>query len=128
MLRAEAHLGFAQLHMAAAQRLQTPAGEMGAPSDAPFVPAGAQLMEALMEARSFEATASAPQASWTREALRRTACVSYVALEAYEMARDPRECGTYHDLLDREERRLDEAFGSMMPDELPGAVVAVAEV
>ncbi len=41
---------------------------------------------------------------------------------------NPRECGTYHDLLDREERRLDEAFGGMMPDELPGAVVAVAEI
>jgi hypothetical protein len=76
MLQAEAHLGFAQLHMAAAQRFQAPAGEMGAPSDAPFIPAGAQLMEALTEARGFEATASAPQASWTREALRRTACVS----------------------------------------------------
>jgi hypothetical protein len=41
---------------------------------------------------------------------------------------NPRKSDTYHDLLDREERRLDEAFGSMMPDELPGAVVAVAEV
>ncbi len=41
---------------------------------------------------------------------------------------NPRECSTYHDLLDREERRLDEAFGGMMPDELQGAVVAVAEV
>ncbi len=128
MLRAEAHLGFPLLHMAAAQRLQTPAGEMGAPSDAPFIPAEAQLMEALMEARGFEATASAPQASWTLEALRLTACVSYVALEANKMAWNPRECGTYHDLLDREERRFDEAFGSMMPDELPGAVVAAAEV
>jgi hypothetical protein len=36
--------------------------------------------------------------------------------------------GTYHDLLDREEGKLDEAFGNMMPDELPGAVVAAAEV
>ncbi len=35
---------------------------------------------------------------------------------------------TYHDLLHREEQRLDEAFGGMMPDELPDAVVAVAEV
>jgi hypothetical protein len=41
---------------------------------------------------------------------------------------DPRECSTYHDLLDREERRLDEAFAGMMADELPSAVVAVAEV
>ncbi len=31
-------------------------------------------------------------------------------------------------LLHREEQRLDEAFGGMMPDELPGAVAAVAEV
>jgi hypothetical protein len=41
---------------------------------------------------------------------------------------NPWECITYHDLFDREERRLDEAFGGMMPDELTGAVVAVAEV
>ncbi len=41
---------------------------------------------------------------------------------------DPRDCGTYRDLLDREERRLGEDFGVMMPDELPGLVVAVAEV
>jgi hypothetical protein len=128
MLQAEAHLSFAQLHIAAAQRFQSPAGEMGAPSDAPFIPAEAQLMEALTEARGFEATASAPQVSWTREALRRTACVSYVALEAYEMARNPQECGTYRDLLDHKERRLDEAFGSMMLDEVPGAVVAVGKV
>jgi hypothetical protein len=47
---------------------------------------------------------------------------------AVQTSWDPRECGTYHDLLDREERRLDEAFGGMMPDELPAAVVAVAEV
>jgi hypothetical protein len=40
---------------------------------------------------------------------------------------DPRECSTYHDLLDREEQRLDETFEGMMPDELPGAVVAVAD-
>jgi hypothetical protein len=39
---------------------------------------------------------------------------------------DPRECGTHHGLLDREEQRLDETFGSVSPDELPGAVVAVA--
>jgi hypothetical protein len=55
-----------------------------------------------------------------------------VALEACKVAVqaswNPRECNTYHDLLDREEQRLDEAFGGMMPDELPGAVVAVAEV
>jgi len=64
--------------------------------------------------------------------LRRTACVSYVALEACEVAVrtswNPQEGSTYHELLHREERRLDEAFGGMMPDELPGAVVAVAEV
>jgi hypothetical protein len=47
---------------------------------------------------------------------------------AVQTSWDPRECGTYHHLLDREERRLDEAYGGMMPDELPGAVVAVAEV
>jgi hypothetical protein len=41
---------------------------------------------------------------------------------------NPRECSTYHDLLHREEQRLDEAFRGMRPDELPGAVVAVAEV
>jgi hypothetical protein len=93
---------------------------------------GAQLVKALTEARGFEATASAQQASWTREALRRTACIFDVALEACEVAVqaswNPRECSTYHDLLHREEQRLDEAFGGMMPDELPGAVVAVAEV
>jgi hypothetical protein len=82
MLRAEAHLSFAQLHMAAAQRFQTPAEEMVAPSNAPSIPAGAQLVRALTEARGFKAAASALQASWTREALHRTACVSYVALEA----------------------------------------------
>jgi hypothetical protein len=86
MLRAEAHLGFAQLHMAAAQRLQTPTGGAGAPPSAPSIPAGAQLERALTKARGFEATFSALQASWTREALCRTACVSYVALEACEMA------------------------------------------
>jgi hypothetical protein len=89
-------------------------------------------VRALTEALGFEATASAPQASWTRKALRRTACVLYVALEACKMAAqtscDPRECGTYHDLLDREEGRLAEAFGNIMLDELPGAVVAAAEV
>jgi hypothetical protein len=89
------------------------------------------LVKALAEARGFEAAANALQASWTREALRRTACVSYVALEACEVAArtcwDPRECSTYHDLLDREEQRLDETFEGMMPDELPGAVVAVAD-
>jgi hypothetical protein len=108
MLRAEAHLSFAQLHMAAAQRFQTPAEEKWAPSNAPSIPAGAQLVKALTEARGFEATASAPQASWTREALRRTACVSYVAIEACEMAAqaawDSWRDGTYHDLLDSEER------------------------
>ncbi len=132
MLQAEAHLSFAQLHMAAAQKFQTPAEEMVAPSNTPSIPAGAQLVRALTEARALEAAASALQASWTREALRRTACVSYVALEACEMAMqtswNPRKSGTYYDLLDREGRRLDEAFGSMMPDELPGAVVAAGEV
>jgi hypothetical protein len=47
---------------------------------------------------------------------------------AVQTSWNPQECSTYHDLLDREERRLGEAFGGMMPDELPGAVVAVAEV
>jgi hypothetical protein len=65
MLQAEAHLSFAQLHMAAAQRFQTPAEEMVAPSNAPSIPAGAQLVRALTEARGLEAAASAPQASWT---------------------------------------------------------------
>jgi hypothetical protein len=136
LLQAEAHLSFAQLHMAAAQRFQTPAEEMGAPSDTPVIPARAQLVRALTETRGFKVTASAPQAGcqrqWVREALRRTACVSYVALEACEVATqtswDPRECGAYHDLLDREERRLEEAFGNIMPDELPDPMVAVAEV
>jgi hypothetical protein len=54
-----------------------------------------------------------------------------MALEAYEVAVqaswNPRECSTYRDLLRREEQRLDEAFGGMSPDELPGAVVRVAE-
>ncbi|MFO0003588.1 MAG: hypothetical protein ACK559_20915, partial [bacterium] len=81
------------------------------------------MVKALAEARGFEAAADTLQASWTREALRRTACVSYVALEACEVAArtcwDPRECSTYHDLLDREEQRLDETFEGMMPDELP---------
>jgi hypothetical protein len=128
VLQAEAHLSFARLHIAAAQRFQTPTEEAVAPSGAPSIPAGAQ---ALAEARGFEAAADALQDSWTREALRRTACVSYVALEACEVAAracwDPRECSTYHDLLDREEQRLDETFAGMMPDELPGAVVAVAD-
>jgi hypothetical protein len=132
LLRAEAHLSFAQLHMTAAQRFQTPAEEMGAQSGTPIIPARAQLVRALTEAQGFEAEASALQASWMREALRRTACISYVALEACEVAVqtswNPWECSMYHDLLDREERRLDEAFGGMMPDELPGGVVAVAEV
>jgi hypothetical protein len=55
-----------------------------------------------------------------------------VALEECEVATqiswNPRECGTYHDLLDREERRLEEAFRNIMPDELPGPMVAAAEV
>ena len=132
VLQAEAHLSFARLHMVAAQRLQTPTEEAVAPASAPPIPAGAQLVRALTEARGFEAAANALQASWTREALRRTACVSYVAIEACEVAVragwNPQECSTYHDLLHRKEQRLDEAFGGMMPDELPGAVVAVAEV
>jgi hypothetical protein len=136
LLRAEAHLSFTQLHMAAAQKFQTPAEEVGAPSDTPVIPARAQLVRALTEARGFNATASAPQAGcqrqWVREALRRTACVSYVALEACEVATqtswDPRECGAYHDLLSREEGRLEEAFRNMMPDELPDPMVAAAEV
>ncbi len=55
VLQAEAHLSFAQLHMAAAQRFQTPAEEVVAPSSAPSIPAGAQLVRALTEARGFEA-------------------------------------------------------------------------
>ena len=132
VLQAEAHLSFARLHMVAAQRLQTPTEETIASSSALSIPAGAQLVRALTEARGFEAAADALQASWTREALRRTACVSYVALEACEVAVrtswNPQEGSTYHDLLHREEQRLDEAFGGMMPDELPSAVAAVAEV
>jgi hypothetical protein len=131
MLRAEAHLSFAQLHMAAAQRFRTPEKEMAALPSALATPMRAQLVKALTEARGFEATASAQQASWTREALHRTACISDMALEAYEVAVqaswNPRECSTYRDLLRREEQRLDEAFGGMSPDELPGAVVRVAE-
>jgi hypothetical protein len=65
-------------------------------------------------------------------ALRRTACVSYVALEACDVAvqvsRKPQEHDVYHDLLDREEQKLDEAFAAMKPGELPGGVVAAAEV
>ena len=90
------------------------------------------MVRALTEARGFEAEASALQASWMQGALRQTACVSYVALEACEVAVqvswNPREYSTYHDLLDREERKLDKAFGGMMPGELPGKIVAVAEV
>ncbi len=40
VLQAEAHLSFAQLHMAAAQRFQTPTEETVAPSSAPSIPAG----------------------------------------------------------------------------------------
>jgi hypothetical protein len=86
MLRAEAHWGFARLHLAAAQRYQAPAEEQRAPSSAPPVPAEVQLVRALEEAQVFKATASGPQASWTQQTLRRTACVSYVALEACKMA------------------------------------------
>jgi hypothetical protein len=132
MLQAEAHLSFAQLLMAAAQKFRAYADERTAPLSSPSILVRAQLVRALAEAQGFEATASAQQASWTRKALHRTTCISDAAIEAIEVAAqtswDPRECGTHHGLLDREERRLDEAFGGMMPDELPGAVVAVAEV
>ncbi len=136
LLRAEAHLSFAKLHMAAAQKYQTPTEEVGAPPDTTVIPARAQLVRALTEAREFEVTTSDPQArcqrQWVREALCRTACVSYVALEACEVATqtswDPPECDAYRDLLDHEERRLHEAFGNIMPEELPGPMVAAAEV
>jgi hypothetical protein len=65
-------------------------------------------------------------------ALRRTACVSYVALEACEVAVQvswkSQEHSVYHDLLDREERKLDEAFAAVRPGGLPGRVIAAAEV
>jgi hypothetical protein len=136
LLRAEAHLSFAKLHMAAAQKFQTPTKEVGAPSDKTMIPAKAQLVKALTEAREFEITTSDPQArcqrQWVREALCRAACVSHVALEACEVATqtswDPQECNAYQDLLDHEERRLYEAFGNIMPEELPGPMVAAAEV
>jgi hypothetical protein len=67
LLRAEAHLSFAKLHMAAAQRLQTPTEEVGAPSDKTMVPARAQLVKALSEAREFEVTISDPQAKCQRQ-------------------------------------------------------------
>jgi hypothetical protein len=41
MLRAEAHLEFARLHLAAAQKCQAPAEDQRTPSGAPPVPAGA---------------------------------------------------------------------------------------
>ncbi len=92
---------------------------MVTPPRAPLIPAQAQLVRALAEARGFEAAANALQASWTREALRRTACVSYVALEACEVAVrtswNPQEGSTYHDLLHREEQRLDEASEDKRP-------------
>jgi hypothetical protein len=136
LLRAEAHLSFAKLHMAAAQKFQTPTEEVGAPSDKTVIPARAQLVKALTEAREFEVMTSDPQArcqrQWVREALCRAACVLYVALEACEVATqtswDPLECDAYHDLLDHEERRLYEAFGNIMPEELPGPMVAAAEI
>ncbi len=66
------------------------------------------------------------------EALCRTTCVSYVALEACEMTTqtswDPQECGAYRDLLSREEGRFEEAFKYMMPDELPDLMVVAARV
>ncbi len=89
-------------------------------------------MRALTEAQGFKAEASALQGGWMQAALRRTACVSYVALEACEVAVQvswkPQEYSTYHDLLDREERKFDEAFAGMRPGELPGRIVAAAEV
>jgi hypothetical protein len=122
--------------MATAQKFQTPTEEVGAPSDKTVIPARAQLVKALTEAREFEVTTSDPQArcqrQWVREALCRAVCVSYVALEACEVATqtswDPQECDAYHDLLDHEENRLHRAFGKMMPEELPGPMVAAAEV
>jgi hypothetical protein len=85
-----------------------------------------------MKARDFEATANTSQASWMQEALCRTAIVSYVAMEACEMAAqvdwDPRKCDAYHGLRDREEGKLDETYEKMWPDELPRAVAGVAEV
>jgi hypothetical protein len=72
LLRAEAHLSFAKLHMTAAQRLQAPAGEEGTRSGTPLIPAGAQLLSALTEAQHLEAEAGALQASWMQAALRRT--------------------------------------------------------
>jgi hypothetical protein len=97
----------------------------------PPIPAGAQLLSALREAQRLEAKTGAVQASWMQTALRRTACVSYVALEACDVAaqvsRKPQEHEVYHDLLDREEQKLDEAFAAMKPSELPSGVVAAAE-
>jgi hypothetical protein len=80
MLRAEAHLSFAKLHMAATQKFQTPTEEVGAPLDKRMIPARAQLVKVLTEAREFEVTTSDPQArcqwQWVRVALCRAACVS----------------------------------------------------
>jgi hypothetical protein len=133
MLQAEAHLSFAQLHMAAAQKYRAHADEGAAPSSIPEILVRARLVRALAKAQGFEATASTQQASWTREALRQTTCISDAAIEAIEVAVqtswDPRECGAHHGLLDREEQRLDrldKTFGGVSPDELPGAVAAVA--
>jgi hypothetical protein len=75
LLRAEAHLSFAQLHMTATQRFQAPAEEVGTRSGTPPIPAGAQLLSALREAQRLKAEADAVQASWMQAALRRTACV-----------------------------------------------------
>jgi hypothetical protein len=86
MLQAEAHLSFAQLHMTAAQKFRAPADERTAPSSAPSILVRARLVKALAEAQGFETTASAQQASWTREALHRTACISDAAIEAIEVA------------------------------------------
>ncbi|MFO0005596.1 MAG: hypothetical protein ACK559_31160, partial [bacterium] len=108
LLRAEAHLSFAQLHMTAAQRFQAPAEEVKTRSGKPPIPAGAQLLRALREAQRLEAETGAVQASWMQAALRRTACVSYVALEACDVAVQVsgkrQEHDVYHGLLDREER------------------------
>jgi hypothetical protein len=97
MLQAEAHLSFAWLHMAAAQRSQAPAEETRTTSNAPSIHAEVQLERALTEVQSFVATISASQSELTREALRRTACVLYVAGEACEVAVrtswNPRDAG-----------------------------------
>jgi hypothetical protein len=131
----EVHLGLVQLHLATAQRYQEPVEERGTRSETPPVCPGVQLVEALNEAQDFEATASEPQtskpqASWMREAIRRTACISYLALEACKMVAQagwsPQVCNTYQGLLNREEERIYMAFGDMIPNELPSEVAKAA--